>query len=427
MTEPLSVAAGIAGLLSLGIQVTDSLVKFYKKYKDQDADVARITGNLESLLNTFQSLDTTLQSRTFPPGEQNLIKNVESSIQKCDELIQELKDECKKLDKATAIGIKSRIKVAGRRAAYPFRHSTLEKLDEDVSEIRDNLSLALDVLQLKAHQKIQDGITEIQLLLERMRASNLSSEIRDWLKALDATLNHNAACAKRHPGTGAWFIKDSIFTTWLTQDNSFLWLNGFAGCGKSVLCSTAIQHTFRHKRSNQRVGISFFYFTFSDLSKQDDYAMLRALLLQLSGQLPKFQPDLARLRDSYSTGMPPVEVLMQYLENLISRFDQVYILLDGLDESPRHGHRDRVLNAVESMRKWLLPGLHLLVTSRDETDIRESLSPAGNEEIVMKNIGIDEDISSFISGQLKIDQKLRKWSAHHDRIQKALANQAHGV
>jgi ankyrin repeat domain-containing protein 50 len=427
MTDPLSVTAGIAGLISLGIQVTGSLVKFYTSYKGQDADVTRTIEKLEGLLHTFQFLDAALQSRTFRPDEQDLIKNIESSIRKCDDLIQELKEECEKFDKASINGIKGTIKVAGRRAAYPFRQSTLQKLDEDICEIRDNLSLALDVLQLRDHKNTQDDITELKSLLEVVRATQISSTIRDWLKAPDATVNHNAACAKRHPGTGIWFVKGPIFTTWLTQDNSFLWLNGFAGCGKSVLCSTAIQHTFRHKRSDSGVGIAFFYFTFNDESKQDESAMIRALLLQLSGQSSDSRTDLASLRDSYSTGIPPAIVLIAHLRHLIQKFGQVYILLDALDESPRYGQRDQVLNALQTMRKWLLPGLHLLVTSRDEADIRESLSPAGDKEVIMKNAEINRDIGEFISGQLNVDPQLRKWRAHHDRIQQVLAGRAQGV
>jgi hypothetical protein len=427
MTDPFSVATGIAGLISLGIQVTGSLVKFYTSYKGQDSDVTRTTEKLESLLHTFQFLDATLQSRTFRPDEVDLIKNIESSIHKCDDLIQELKQECEKFDKASINGIKGTIKVAGRRAAYPFRQSTLQKLDEDISEIRDNLSLALEVLQLRDHKSTQNDITELKSLVEIVRASQISSTIRDWLKAPDATVNHNAACAKRHPGTGMWFIKGHIFTTWLTQDRSFLWLNGFAGCGKSVLCSTAIQYTFRYKRSDRGVAIAFFYFTFNDESKQDESAVLRTLLLQLSGQLSDSHTDLARLCDSYHTSIPPAIVLIAHLRHLIQRFDQVYILLDALDESPRYGQRDRVLNTIETMRKWLLPGLHLLVTSRDEPDIRESLSPVGDEEVIMKNTEINHDISNFISRQLEIDPKLRKWRACHDRIQQVLAERAQGV
>jgi ankyrin repeat domain-containing protein 50 len=202
MTDPLSVAAGIAGLISLGIQVTQSLVEFYTSYKSQDSDVTRTTEKLESLLHAFQFLEAALQNRTFRPDEQDLIKNIESPIHKCDELIQELKGECEKFDKASTNGIKGTIKAAGRRAAYPFRQSTLQKLDEDISEIRNNLSLALDVMHLRDHKHTQDDITDLKSVAKLVRASQISSIIRDWLKAPDATINHNAACAKRHPGTG---------------------------------------------------------------------------------------------------------------------------------------------------------------------------------------------------------------------------------
>lgn len=47
---------------------------------------------------------------------------------------------------------------------YPFRQSTLQKLDEDIGEIRANLSSALHVLQLKDNKRIQDDITEIKFL-----------------------------------------------------------------------------------------------------------------------------------------------------------------------------------------------------------------------------------------------------------------------
>jgi ankyrin repeat domain-containing protein 50 len=427
MADPLSVAAGIAGLISLGIKVTESLVKFYTSYKGQETEVIRTTERLESLLSTFQFLRAALQRRIFRPDEQDLIKNIESSIHKCDELIEELQEECAKFDKGSTTGIKGTIRAAGWRATYPFRQSTLLKLDEATGEIRHNLSLALASLQLRDHKNTQDDITELKSLLEVVRASQISSSIRDWFKAPDATVNHNTACTKRHPGTGSWFVKGPIFTTWLNQDRSFLWLNGFAGCGKSVLCSTAIQYTFRHRQSDRGVGIAFFYFTFNDESKQDESVMLRALLLQLSGQLAGSQTDLDRLRDSYSAGIPPVMALIAHLRYLIQKFDQVYILLDALDESPRYGQRDQVLDVIQKMRNWLLPGLHLLVTSRDELDIRESLSPTGNEAVAMKIAEINQDISDFISGQLATDPKLRKLQAHHDRIQQVLAERAQGV
>jgi ankyrin repeat domain-containing protein 50 len=90
MTDPLSITAGVAGLISLGVQVTESLIKFYTLYKNRDADVNRTSEKLESLLGTFQFLFSVLQKRTFRPDEQDLIKNIESFVDKCDELVQEL-------------------------------------------------------------------------------------------------------------------------------------------------------------------------------------------------------------------------------------------------------------------------------------------------------------------------------------------------
>lgn len=141
----------------------------------------------------------------------------------------------------------------------------------------------MDVLQLKDNKGIQDDIIDVRLILDLVRKNQISADIRDWLRAPDATTDYNAACEKKHPGTGAWLVKSSVFTTWLMADNAFLWLNGFAGSGKSILSSTAIQFAFRHRRSDPCIGIAFFYFSCNDPSKQDESAMLRALLVQLSG------------------------------------------------------------------------------------------------------------------------------------------------
>ena len=93
------------------------------------------------------------------------------------------------------------------------------------------------------------------------------------------------------------------------------------------------------------------------------------------------------------------------IETPIQKFYHVYIVLDALDESPRLGAREHVLETLEMMQKWPLPGLHVLVTSRDEPDIRISLKFPSNQEVKMRNRGIDEDIGDFISGRLQEDQK----------------------
>lgn len=279
MADPVTVAGTAVGAISLGIQVTQSLVDFYNSYKGQNTNIIHTTDRLDGLLHIFQCLHKTLSDRNSHAEDRRLIKSIETSIGNCDELIQELKDEFQKFSKISSKGIIAAVKVAGRRATYPFRKSTLLKLEEDIDEIRANLSSALDVLQLKDNKRIQEDITEIKVLVDLVRTSQNSSNLRDWLNSPDATIDHNAACAKKHPGTGMWLVKSPQFSRWLMEENSIMWLNGFAGSGKSVLCSTAIQFALRHRRSDPNVGIAFFYFTFNDESKQDVSAMLRALLV----------------------------------------------------------------------------------------------------------------------------------------------------
>ena len=427
MTDPLSVAGSVAGLISLGIQVTQSLVNFYNAYKNRDSDLVHMIERLDSLLDIFQCLKKTLLDRHFQVDERSLIESIETSIKSCEESIQELQDEYQKFTKTSSQGVKAAVRVTGRRVTYPFRQSTLQKLDEDINEIRANLSSALNVLQLKDTQRIQDDVTQIKVLLDLIRTGQMSSDLRDWLNAPDATIDHNAACAKKHPGTGTWLVKSPQFSRWLTAENSIMWLNGFAGSGKSVLCSTAIQFALRHRRSDPKVGIAFFYFTFNDKSKQDVSAMLRALLLQLSSQLRDGHADLTRLHESYKAGTPPLPMLVEHLQRLIQRFHQVYIMLDALDESPRNGSRVYVLDALEAMRDWGVQGLHLFVTSRDEPDIRDSLDISVTQQVTMQNAGIDKDIADFISGRFDADRRLRKLLPYRDKIQETLAKRAKGV
>lgn len=426
MIDPLSISGSVAGATSLGIQVTQSLVDFYKSYKRRDSELTGITERLESLVETFRHLEKALSGRIFQADERSLVKNIETSITNCDELIQELQNECQKFSKIST-GMKAAVKIAGCRATYPFRQSTLQKLDEDIDEIRANLSFALDVLQLNDIQKFQNDVTEMKNLLKLTKINQISSNIRDWLNAPDATVDHNAACAKKHPGTGMWLVKSPQFLKWLKQKNSILWLNGFAGSGKSILCSTAIQSVLRHGRSDFNVGIAFFYFTFNDGSKQDESSMIRALLLQLSCQLQDGHIDLTRLYELHKADMPPSPVLLERFRHLIQRFRHVYIFLNALDESPQTGPREYVLDVLETMQKWGVQYLHLFVTSRDEPDIRESLDFFATQKVIMQNAGIDRDIVNFISNRLNEDRRLRKLLPYHENIQEKLAKDARGV
>ena len=230
----------IAGLFSLGILVSQSLVKFYASYTDLDSEFVAIMKRLEALSDTLQDLKKTISDRKSQADERNLIKNIETSIKGCDEFIRELQSEYEKFSKASSDGIKVAVEIAGCRSTYPFRQSTSQKLDEAINGIRANLSSALSVLQSKENHRIQDNTAEIKVPLDLVRTEQISPNLRNWLNAPDATVDYNAASLRKHPGTGMWLINSSSYTEWLTGSNSILSVSGVPGSGKLALASISI-------------------------------------------------------------------------------------------------------------------------------------------------------------------------------------------
>ncbi|GKT50747.1 vegetative incompatibility protein HET-E-1 [Colletotrichum spaethianum] len=427
MSDPLSIIGSVVGIASLGITVAQGLIDYYQAFQGQAGDSAHTTKKLSRLLELLESLRQQIERRQFHEEDKVLLSSMRSSMEDCKELIGELQEQLEKLQPAPGqVSLQSLRKVS-RRLAYPFRQSTLHKLDEDVDEFIGCLSLTMEIMQQSDISRLQDEIDETKALLDLVRTTQISSGVRDWLNAPDAAINFNEAAKKRHPGTGLWFVESVDFSLWLRKPRSFLWLVGFAGCGKSVLCSTAIQHAFRHRRASQTIGIAFFFFTFNDERKQDASAMLRALILQLSGQLEDRQPFLSQLHDKYRNASPPDHALTNCLLQLVRAFKDAYIILDALDESPKGKHRETLLEVLTELRGWAEPGLHVMVTSRDEVDIRDELCAEADEMIRMKNEYIDSDIASFISQHLLNSRRLRKWEDHRTRIEDELTKRAQGV
>lgn len=427
MSDPLSISASVVGILSFGIQVTQGVFNYYDAFRNQHSDVHKILDKTHNLLDLFDHLKEHLTGQRFRQEDQRLVKSIEEAIDSCEECIAELDDELNKFKEKKIEGISAAARTTTRRLAYPFRKGTMQNLEEDVDSIAKQITQTLGLLRSKGTERIQGQVEDVKALLDFIRATQVDSSIQQWLKAPDATTNLNDNCKKKHPRTGLWLTKGDRFESWLQQPKSFLWLVGFAGCGKSVLCSTAIRYAFRHRQSSPRIGVACFFFTFNDSSKQSASAMLRALVLQLSSQLKADQHPVARLHKQYGSSSPTDEALLDCLCQLVRLFQDVYILVDALDESPRGELRSDVLQIIRDIRTWSEPGLHVLVTSRDEVDIRDELDASVEEKIPMKNESIDQDIQAYVSEHLSQNRRLRKWKDHFGRIETELSQRAQGV
>lgn len=247
---------------------------------------------LEGILTVFRSLQATLKAREFHPEEGQLVQSIEDSIKDCNEIIQELAEESKKYIKIPDGGTRDKIRTATRRVAYPFRASTLSKLEEDIHDIHINLWFALHVLNQGDQKAVYDDLISVKSLLTSLQVIQVSSAIRGWLKAPDATVNHHSACAKRRAETGMWFIDGQHYSDWLEQDNMVEWVRGPRQVSLVLNYHPAY---ILPERLKADIGVDFFYFNFSDQFKQDESAMAKALLLQLAGQREECEDELEAL------------------------------------------------------------------------------------------------------------------------------------
>lgn len=428
MGDPLSAAASIGGLVSLGIQFCQGLISYYQSYTDRGKSIAKTAHSLESLCGSLQNLETTLGGRHFCPEDELMIQQVLSLIDSCNDAIDELRRENDKFtDAKKTDNVMSSAKQTFRKAAYSFRESTLMRLRECVSDVRENVSFAIDTLQLKATGDIQDDLDDTVILLASVNADQVSIQVQKWLRAPDPTQNHNNACEKRHPDTGTWLLKNYSFTKWLHDEPSFIWIHGSVGCGKTVLSSTIVQHIFRLRRSERTRGVAFYYFDFNDSLKQNSAGLLRSLLLQLSIQLNDQCVELVDLQRRYASREPPTMALLVTLRRVIEAFVEVHIVIDALDESPQGRARDSVLDVLAQIQRWSIKHVHLLVTSRDEPDIQIVLTELDVKQLLIPSQEVNKDITKYVAKNLRSQRALAKWVNDFKEIERSLTRGANGM
>ncbi|KAF8493810.1 hypothetical protein JB92DRAFT_3100091 [Gautieria morchelliformis] len=269
----------------------------------------------------------------------------------------------------------------------------------------------LDRLQLFQQIVVALSIAQARLALEAQRRQ----DIYTWLAAPDYESKHWNAAGERVENTGSWFLRGESFLEWKSKPKSFLWLHGKAGAGKTTLCSTIIREIFDHSKSDPSVAVAFFYFDFRSKDIETP-SILRALIKQLhlqSARAPAKTSDyLMKLFSDKENGQGSLspEELKSTLKSMISTFENVYIILDALDECP---DRHRFLGLIKEIHGWNFDTLHLLATSRDEKDIEKTLR---------------DDIRVYVSRKLKDDDKLGKYSGEKkETIKSTLIEGAHGI
>lgn len=191
------------------------------------------------------------------------------------------------------------------------------------------------------------------------------------------------------------------------------------------MSSTVIRSLLDEK--DKKSTVAYFYFDFQIRDKQVVQNMLNSILVQLFDCTLETFKIIEQFYHSHSRGRtsPTIQESRGAIRQIIDRSSSVYLIIDALDEC---GDRRILLECLEDVRHWKQDNLHILVTSRRETDIEDCLSVITTDKISLEDSVVDGDILSYVQYHLHHDKDLSKWPENvRTEIEKALTEGAQGM
>lgn len=266
-------------------------------------------------------------------------------------------------------------------------------------------------------------------MVEGLSQDNQSTKIKAWLAPPDGSVNLNEASKKQHGGTCSWFIDHDSFKEWKTGSRRHLWLHGIPGCGKTVLSATIVQHLNQQPDSSSVV--LYFFFDFTDTSKQSLSGLLRSLVAQLYWKCQDSRKHLDTLCSSCDHGQqqPTDESLLATFFLMVNEVERIQIVIDALDECKT---RRELLQWMKIFSSPEHERIFLLATSRREEELESGLEPWVHREnfVPIEGDSVNIDIRSYICSTLHADNEFRRWRSKPavlEKIENVLAEKADGM
>lgn len=294
--------------------------------------------------------------------------------------------------------------------------------DDDLKKIHEDLKA------LESKENVSGTIQTLGLVVSmNSRAlEEADKKLLRWLECVDTSTNHDLARKKREPTTGNWLLQLEPFVEWKKATNASLWLHGIPGAGKTILCSTIIEHVKEECDRTLSDQYAYFYFDFNH--KRTVVDMLRSIIAQLCTRKKHVPPELHQLYYQCDDGrhQPDQTKLLQVFFSLLKSAHRTFVIMDALDECAVGADRNALLDTIEEMIS--AKDLNILVTSRREKDIKDKLDPViGNQVDLVEEI-VEGDIALHIKNCLEGDKKLSEWDTDtKNDIQRVLEEKARGM
>ncbi|TGO37662.1 hypothetical protein BHYA_0092g00450 [Botrytis hyacinthi] len=427
--DGLSTAASVIAVVQLAQAVGGALMEYYEGVKGARDDIQRLyhsIKNLESVLKSVGDLPHTLSINI-----QTLLENKTGTLSLCKAELDGIKKELDTFSKQqNHIGkLKSLI--------WPFKKKDVDKHVDFIDKHKHDLMLAFGVENLHVSMRDHDILEDIQSEIRAAQRDEERSQIIEWLaKSLpDPSAEHNIAREKFQEGTGSWLIDGDHLKTWSKTNNSFLWLNGGAGAGKSILCSTVIDNIQQLCEQEINVVVTYWYIKFDNSTTQSVSNIIRSWTRDVCSNR---RDTPQTLKDAYAhcnhgQQQPTIKQMMEILKSVVAGLQDVYLVVDALDEYPKT-ERDLLLGALKDIHQWKIDSIHIFVTSRAEDDIRFHLDEMRERDVSdscqnirVQDPNITEDIKKFLNENISSFRQTMWSSDFKDEVVESIARQADGM
>jgi hypothetical protein len=194
---------------------------------------------------------------------------------------------------------------------------------------------------------------------------------------------------------------------------SWLWKNSHLVCTFLVLSNTLVSQIEKSSTiienikaiANPQTGFAFFYFDINDKAKQNSRSLLSSLVLGLTARSRNY-PLIQCLYEKHNKLYSPTEdEILDLLVKLLQGFNEVYVIIDALDECDEYHHLLDVINIIHNRQ---LSHFHLLVSSRAEQDILEAMEGCTTAELCLSAQLVRSDIISYVNDAVA-KPRFRRW------------------
>lgn len=153
MGDPFSAAASTAGFLTLGIEICQGLVKFYRAWKSHSDDIQQDLERLEILQGTLGDLSEMIASVEELDGNTSkTLDRTRSCIRASLSAFKKLRDAVIGLEPIyQPAGVLDKVHNLRIRSMHIVNNEVLKKLRSAVADAQANLDSAVQLIQMQVH------------------------------------------------------------------------------------------------------------------------------------------------------------------------------------------------------------------------------------------------------------------------------------